>query len=212
MTLIVTPAELERQNRVAYAGWGFKAFAANDPTYTLTAADLAADWLAAETSGGGYAPVEGVLEAGTYNTTTGYVASPGITLPLTPTGVGFTYTHICLLLSQVLTADVSSVARDAGTATVLTLTPHGFEVGELVTISDVTEAAFIGTWEVTAVPDWDSFEFALAGATIAPTVEVGKAVASRPEEYLSLLKTYPDPVVLAAGQDRSPILTLVQDD
>lgn len=212
MTLAVTPKELERQNREAYAGWGYKAFAVDDPTFSLTLDSLAADWLALEISGGGYAPAEGVIEAGTYSTVTGYVASPSVVLPLTPTGVGFTYTHLGLLLSKRLVAALETVGRASGTATVVTTAPHGFEVGEVVTISDAAETAFNGAWTITAVPGWDSFEFALAGATITPTADTGSAVVARPEEYLTLVKTYPEAIVLSAGQDRSPVLTLVQDD
>src|SRR5208282_5942777 len=51
------------------------------------------------------------------------------------------------------------------TVTIQTTTAHGFSVGQTVAISNVTVAAYNGSWAVTAVPDSTHFQYVLPGQT-----------------------------------------------
>lgn len=95
MTLIavVPQRELKYQAGLAFEGQSFKVFAALNPG-ALTAESDAADWLAEEISGGGYAPETGTVAVGAWNGTTGRYEVPDLTLALAATGVGFSYDAI----------------------------------------------------------------------------------------------------------------------
>jgi hypothetical protein len=82
----------------------------------------------------------------------------------------------------------------------------------VVTIAGSAETAFNGTFTITAVPGWDSFQFALAGATITPAAQTGTAVRSVPETYLHSIKAYSPAITLAAGQSRAGTILLGQDN
>lgn len=56
---------------------------------------------------------------------------------------------------------LSNLTESGGTATVTTGSDHNYEVGDDVTISGTTN--FDGTFEVTAVPASNQFEFSIAG-------------------------------------------------
>lgn len=95
MSLIATvpQRELEYQAGLAFEGQSFKVFAALNPG-ALTAESDAADWLAEEISGGGYADATGTVGTGAWNGATGRYEVPVLTLPLAATGVGFSYDAI----------------------------------------------------------------------------------------------------------------------
>lgn len=211
MASVITPKELERQGKLCYEGYGYKVFLIDDPTSTLTAASLATEWEALEVSGGGYAAETGIVGSGSYNTTTGRWEQPSISWTFAATGAGFTFTHRALLLSQITTADLATAGRTGGTATITTAAPHGFEVGDVVTIAGAAVTAFNGTWTITATPAWDSFQFALSGTT-TPAAETGTATRSTPALYPHSINTYSPAVTLASGQARGGTILLGQDN
>jgi hypothetical protein len=200
MPLQYTTAELERQAGATFNAMGYRMFLANDTSGILTAASLATAWLTVEVSGGGYAPVTGVLSGGALNTGNGRWEQPGITWGFEASGVGFTFTHRCLLLSTIRTLAIESVAVASNVATVVTTTPHGFEVGDSVVIDAATQNALDGTRTIATVPAWDSFTFALTASNLSTTAETGTVVKTTRLPKLTAIQTYPSAVTFAAGQ------------
>jgi hypothetical protein len=210
MPLQYTAAELERQADATFDGMGYRMFLANDTSGLLTAASLATAWLAVEVSGGGYEPVTGVLSGGALNTGNGRWEQPTITWGFTASTVGFTFTHRCLLLSTIRTLAIESVAVASNVATVVTTTPHGFEVGDSVVIDAATQNAFDGTRTIASVPAWDSFTFALTAANLSTTSESGTVVKTTRLPKLSAIEVYPSAVTFAAGQSNGGTIKLGQ--
>lgn len=212
MPLVITPRELRRQSELVYEFWGFRVFLADNSSAGLTEADDTAAWLGLEPTGGGYSPVVGVVGDGGYNGTTGRWEAPLISWGFNATGAGFSYTHRALVLSRRTIANISTVARTGGTATVVTTAPHGFSVGQVVTIDGATEVpALNGTWTITAVPDWTTFRFALTGTT-STVSETGRAVRSTQEGYLHSLHDYGSTLTLAEGESIGGAIQLAQDN
>jgi hypothetical protein len=65
---------------------------------------------------------------------------------------------------------VTSASWAAGTATLLTPSPHGFAVGQVVLVSGLIPAAYNGTVTITAVPTTTQFSYALTSNPGASTV------------------------------------------
>lgn len=208
MAAIVTAKELERQARLAYEGMGYKLFLVNDPDGDLTPGSLATEWEALECSGGGYAALSGVIGAGALNVRSGRWRQPVITWTFTSDSDGFTFTHRALLLSRITTATIATAGRTGGAATITTTAPHGFEVGDVVTIAGSANAAFNGTWTLTGVSGWTAFTFALAGATITAAAQTGTAKRSVPNEYLHSIRVYAPALRLVAGESRGGTISL----
>ena len=200
MTMLITQPELQRQADANFNGLGYRMFLANDTSGLLTDASLATAWLAAEVSGGGYAPVTGVLSGGALNTGNGRWEQPEITWGFEASGIGFTFTHRCLLLSTISTLAIESVAVASNVATVVTTTPHGFSVGDSVVIDAATRNTFDGTRTVASVPAWDSFTFALTATNLSTTAETGTVVKTTRLPKLTAIEAYSSAQVLAAGQ------------
>jgi hypothetical protein len=210
MPLQYTNAELERQAAATFNGLGYRMFLANDTSGLLTAASLATAWLGDEVSGSGYAPVTGVLSGGALNTGNGRWEQPEITWGFEASGIGFTFTHRCLLLSTISTLAIESVAVASNVATVVTTTPHGFAVGDSVVIDAATRNTFDGTRTVASVPAWDSFTFALTATNLSTTAETGTVVKTTRLPKLTAIQAYSSAQVLAAGQAIGGTTTLGQ--
>lgn len=210
MPLQYTTAELERQAATTFNGLGYRMFLANDTSGLLTAASLATAWIAAEVSGGGYAPVTGVLSGGALNTNNGRWEQSTITWSFEATGAGFSYTHRCLLLSTISTLAIESVAVTSNVATVVTTTPHGFQVGDSVVIDAATQNVFDGTRTVVSVPEWDSFTFALTASNLSTTAQTGTVVKTTRSPKLTAIEASSGVQALAAGQSRGGTTKLGQ--
>jgi hypothetical protein len=210
MPLQYTNAELERQAAATFNGLGYRMFLANDTSGLLTGASLATAWLGVEVSGSGYAPVTGVLSGGALNTGNGRWEQPEITWGFEASGIGFTFTHRCLLLSTISTLAIESVAVASNVATVVTTTPHGFAVGDSVVIDAATRNTFDGTRTVASVPAWDSFTFALTATNLSTTAETGTVVKTTRLPKLTAIEAYSSAQVLAAGQAIGGTTTLGQ--
>jgi hypothetical protein len=73
----------------------------------------------------------------------------------------------------------------SGTVTLTTATAHGFEVGDVVTISAVVPTGYRGTFSVTAVPTTTSFSF--ANSTTGNISTAGTVLRTWEYEYKTLL-------------------------
>jgi len=73
----------------------------------------------------------------------------------------------------------------SGTVTLTTAIAHGFEVGDVVTISTVVPTGYRGTFSVTAVPTTTSFSF--ANATTGNISTAGTVLRTWEYEYKALL-------------------------
>ena len=73
----------------------------------------------------------------------------------------------------------------SGTVTLTTSSAHGFEVGDVVTISTVVPTGYRGTFVVTAVPTTTSFSF--ANSTTGNITTAGSVVRIWEYEYKTLL-------------------------
>jgi hypothetical protein len=73
----------------------------------------------------------------------------------------------------------------SGTVTLTTATAHGFEVGEVVTISTVVPTGYQGRFVVTAVPTTTSFSF--ANSTTGNITTAGTVLRTWEYEYKTLL-------------------------
>ena len=61
-------------------------------------------------------------------------------------------------------AATSGAVRAANVVTITTTSPHGLTVGQIVTISGVTDTSFNGTFAVLAVPSTTTFTYAQSGS------------------------------------------------
>ena len=118
VSLSISPKELQRQAAACFEGKTYTVFLAANPG-TLTSSSTAADWVAEEASGGGYAPVTGTIATGTYNTGTSRYELPTITATFTATGGGFSYNTLCLKIGTELylhsiTVESPSIVMAAG--------------------------------------------------------------------------------------------------
>lgn len=73
----------------------------------------------------------------------------------------------------------------SGTVTLTTAIAHGFEVGDVVTISTVVPTGYRGTFSVTAVPTTTSFSF--ANSTTGNITTAGTVLRTWEYEYKTLL-------------------------
>ena len=73
----------------------------------------------------------------------------------------------------------------SGTVTLTTASAHGFEVGDVVTISAVVPTGYRGTFVVTAVPTTTSFSF--ANSTTGNVTTAGSVIRIWEYEYKTLL-------------------------
>ena len=73
----------------------------------------------------------------------------------------------------------------SGTVTLTTATAHGFEVGDVVTISTVVPTGYRGTFSVTSVPTTTSFSF--ANSTTGNISTAGTVLRTWEYEYKTLL-------------------------
>jgi len=74
-----------------------------------------------------------------------------------------------------LSASISNVARTSNTVTITTSTAHGFEAGDSVEVTAVTETGINGTYTILAVPTTTTFTYTKAGANIASAADTGTA-------------------------------------
>lgn len=207
MTLLLTPLALERQGKLAFQGYGYKMFLANDSEDTLTEASDATAWEALEVSGNGYAAMTGVVANGSFNTGTGRWEHPFIEWSFTGTGAGYEFTHRCLLLSKIDTASIASGAIASNVATITTSAPHIFLVGDEVVIAGAS-GGFNGTRTITGTPTPTTFTFALTAADATSASIGGTAARTTTEPKLEGIHTYTPAVTLSGGQQRAGTLRL----
>lgn len=126
------------------------------------------------------------------NTMIPYVATNGST-PNSTTSTG----------SYVL----SALARSGGTATAITTSTNGFQIGDTVTIANVTTAGWNGSYAVTNIVSATSFQFVIGGTPTTPATLTGSSSASGPYRLgsttCSLACTWRGRMVLA-GDSGSP--------
>jgi hypothetical protein len=94
-TTIISQYELERQANLAYLGKSYKLFLAVNPG-GLTADSLAADWVAGEISGNGYAAVIGIVGAGQYRAAAARFEMPAIVATFQASGGSIVYDTVCM--------------------------------------------------------------------------------------------------------------------
>lgn len=71
---------------------------------------------------------------------------------------------------------VTALSRDGDGTASATSASHGYSIGEWVEISGANEGAYNGVFQITDVPDGNTFEFALAGG---PDSATGTIIAER---------------------------------
>ena len=91
----------------------------------------------------------------------------GYTILDTPSNTTFRYFR-----TRATVKDVSIKALSTNVATITTSTPHGFLVGEKVTVSDV-DGTFDGTYTITSLPSNTTFTYAKTSGNIVSTVSSG---------------------------------------
>lgn len=91
----------------------------------------------------------------------------GYTILDTPTSTTFRYFR-----PRATIRDVAIKALSSNTATITTSTPHGFAVGEKVTIDGV-DGTFNGTYTITSLPSNTTFTYARSSGDIISTVSTG---------------------------------------
>jgi len=74
-----------------------------------------------------------------------------------------------------LSASISNVALTSNTVTITTSTAHGFEAGDSVEVTAVTETGINGTYTILAVPTTTTFTYTKAGDNIASAADTGTA-------------------------------------
>jgi len=84
-----------------------------------------------------------------------------------------------------LTIATQTPTISSGTVTLTTSSAHGFEVGDVVTISAVIPTGYRGTFVVTAVPSTTSFSF--ANSTTGNITTAGSVIRIWEYEYKTLL-------------------------
>jgi len=84
-----------------------------------------------------------------------------------------------------LTIATQTPTISSGTVTLTTSSAHGFEVGDVVTISTVVPTGYQGTFTVTAVPTTTSFSF--ANSTTGNITTAGSVIRIWEYEYKTLL-------------------------
>lgn len=94
-TTTISQYELKRQADLAYLGKGYTLFLAVNPG-GLSADSPAADWLAAEVSGNGYAAVTGTVAAGQYRTANQRYEMPAIVATFQASGGTIAYDTVCM--------------------------------------------------------------------------------------------------------------------
>lgn len=126
ITTTISTRELGRQAGLVFQGRAYKLFLANN-TGGLTAESLASEWLAIEVSGGGYAPINGTVAAGSYKEAEARFEMPAIIASFQAAGGSITYNTVCLHLTgedylHSITVESSTVTLADGQAKVYTLT------------------------------------------------------------------------------------------
>ncbi len=91
----ISQLELKRQADLAYLGKAYKVFLVG-ASGALTAESLAADWLALELSGNGYAAITGTVGAGQYRAAEQRYEMPAIVATFQAAGGTLAYTTVCL--------------------------------------------------------------------------------------------------------------------
>lgn len=77
---------------------------------------------------------------------------------------------------------VSSLSwHDPSNVATLTLSNHGFKVGQSIEISGSTESAFNGIWKIATVPTADSFTVTVVGSSLG---SAGSSIVARPANDL----------------------------
>ncbi len=84
-----------------------------------------------------------------------------------------------------LTIATQTPTISSGTVTLTTSSAHGFEVGDVVTVSAVVPTGYRGTFTVTAVPSTTSFSF--ANSTTGNITTAGSVIRIWEYEYKTLL-------------------------
>ncbi len=67
---------------------------------------------------------------------------------------------------SVHTITAAGAVRLTSTVTITTATPHGFVVGDVVVIADVTDSSFDGTFPILTVPGTTSFTYKQSGTDV----------------------------------------------
>jgi len=108
-------------------------------------------------------------------------------------------------LSAAISPTLGSASRVTGLTTINTINPHGFSIGQRVTIAGVDNTTFNGTYTIGATPTPSSFTFAQGGAdatsnggTASVSYTVAPLGASRIGGVTTLTTTTPH--ALTAGQ------------
>lgn len=84
-----------------------------------------------------------------------------------------------------ITLNTQTPTISSGTVTLTTASAHGFEIGDVVTISAVVPTGYRGTFTVTAVPTTTSFSF--ANSTTGNITTAGSVIRIWEYEYKTLL-------------------------
>lgn len=97
LTSTISTKELQRQAAAAFEGQDYTIFLARNLT-GLTVESTTAEWVAAKTSGGGYADVTGTIGTGSYSSGNARYELPVINAAFTASGSGFVYDTVCVLI------------------------------------------------------------------------------------------------------------------
>jgi len=84
--------------------------------------------------------------------------------------------------------NISITARASNVATITTSLPHGFAVGEQVTIKDV-DAVYNGTFTITGLPSITTFTFASTGGNLVSTAVTTGTVRARSRKIDTMERT-----------------------
>lgn len=103
----------------------------------------------------------------------GFSFNGGFSIESVPTATTFTYRRV-----RSTQRNVNIRSRTSNVITLVTTAPHGFIVGEKVTVENV-DAAFDGTYTITSIPSTNSFTYAKTGSNLIATAVQSGLVRSK---------------------------------
>lgn len=102
---------------------------------------------------------------------------------------------------------VASLTRSGATATTTLTAPHGFAVGQPVTITGAAQSRYNGTFVVASVPSSNSFTYAVTEDPVSPAGG-GTATVGSTSRDIEFFNTNPNPgVVRATGSTTVSVVT-----
>lgn len=213
LTAVISQGELARVAGLCYESRPVRVSLANLGSEGYTADDPVSDWDSIKIIGNGYADFRDTVGVGSYTLADSRYETPTFIASYTAADAGFTYNNIYIVMGS-YGADVSITDAEvtSNTATVNTASAHGYNIGDIVRISGMTDTAYNGFVTVTDAPTATSFEFYLSTADKVNAAETGTANEVIEETSLHSLLTEAPSISMATGQTQQYRIRLCTDD